>query len=200
MKPPVVEKLVRIFSMLPGIGPRQALRFAYWFADADKSVAENLKTALSELGGIKKCPLCFRIHSGANACSICADESRDWSKIAVVEKDTDFEAMEKSGAYDGRYHILGGLISVLDAGSRDRLRLKDIFNRVKSDTKVKEVILALSFTPEGEFSSRYVEKILEPLTAGREFKITRLGRGLSSGAELEYLNRETLQNALENRK
>jgi len=200
MKPQAIEKLVRIFSMLPGIGPRQALRFAYWFADSDKSVAVSLKSALDELNLVRKCASCFRIHSGENSCSVCADESRDRSKIAIVEKDTDFEAMEKSGAFDGLYHILGGLLSTLGSENLGRLRLKEIFNRVKKDGEVKEIILALSATPEGEFSARYIEKILEPLSASRELKITRLGRGLSAGAELEYLNRDTLKNALENRK
>ena len=133
-------------------------------------------------------------------CPICLDLSRDRSKIAVVEKDTDFETMEKSGVYDGHYHILGGLISALDAESASRLRLKELFGRGKKENAVKEIILALSATPEGEFSARYIEKILEPLSRDRKLKMTRLGRGLSTGAELEYLNRETLKNALENRK
>ncbi|QQG46305.1 MAG: recombination protein RecR [Candidatus Niyogibacteria bacterium] len=201
MRPQVVEKLTRIFSMMPGIGLRQASRFAYWLVDADKSLVEGLKLALDELKSVKRCDTCFRAYSGQNSCSICLDGLRDDSKVAVVEKDTDLEAMEKSGIYDGRYHVLGGLLSVLDAQSRDRLRLKEIFSRIKKDGSIREVILALSVTPEGEFSSRYIEKILEPLaSSGREIKITRLGRGLSSGAELEYLNKETLKNALENRK
>lgn len=199
-RPQAIEKLARIFTMLPGIGQRQASRFAYWLADADKSVAENLKTALSELSGVKKCSFCFRIHSGGNLCSTCMDEARDSSKIAVVEKDADFENMEKSGVYDGKYHVLGGLISALDIEKQSRLRLKEIFKRVQKDTSVKEIILALSSTPEGEFTARYVERIIEPLIQNRALKITRLGRGLSSGAEMEYLSRETLKNALENRK
>ena len=200
MKPGAIEKLTNFFSMLPGIGPRQALRFAYWFANADKSVVGGLKKALDELESVKKCVSCFRIHAGGNLCPICLDLSRDRSKIAVVEKDTDFETMEKSGVYDGHYHILGGLISALDAESASRLRLKELFGRVKKENAVKEIILALSATPEGEFSARYIEKIFEPLSRDRKLKMTRLGRGLSTGAELEYLNRETLKNALENRK
>jgi len=201
MRPQAIEKLVRIFTMLPGIGPRQALRFAYWFIDADESLINGLKTALDELQSVSRCSTCSRVHSGEADCSICSDGSRDGSKIAIVEKDADLEAMEKSGIYDGKYHVLGGLLSVLDAKSRDRLQLKAIFNRVKQDNGINEIILALSATPEGEFSSRYVERILEPLSSsGRKIKITRLGRGLSTGAELEYLNGDTIKNALENRK
>ncbi|MBI2507084.1 MAG: recombination protein RecR [Candidatus Niyogibacteria bacterium] len=200
MKPIIIEKLSRLFTAFPGIGQRQASRFAYWLADADKTFVVNLKSVLDELASVKKCRLCFRIHSGKDFCSICSDSGRDGAKIAVIEKDTDLEAMEKSGVYDGRYHVLGGLLSSLDSESRDKIRLKEIFNRVKKERGVNEIILALSATPEGEFSSRYIEKILEPLKSERKIKITRLGRGLSTGAEVEYLNKETLKNALENRK
>ena len=200
MRPQIIDRLSKIFLMLPGIGQRQAARFAYWLVDADSSVIDSLKSYLDEIKTARRCSDCFRVHAGEGVCSICKDASRDGAKIAVVEKDTDLENMEKSGVYDGKYHVLGGLLSTLDRESRDRLRLKEIFSRVKNDGKIREIILALSATPEGEFSSRYIEKIIEPLAQKRRLKITRLGRGISSGAELEYLNRETIQNALENRR
>lgn len=199
MKPPVIENLTRLFAMLPGIGQRQASRFAYWLVDADKDVIDGLKKALEEVKAVRRCRACFKT-SGQNVCELCSDASRDGSKIAVIEKDADLETMEKSGAYNGRYHILGGLLSVLDLESRNKLRLKELFGRVQKDAGIKEIVLALSATPEGEFSARYIEKIFEPLSAKKELKITRLGRGISTGAELEYLNKETLKNALENRK
>ena len=200
MKPQIIEKLAEIFSLFPGIGRRQASRFAYWLADCDKLFIDDLKSALNGLRQMKRCPFCFRIHVGQDFCSLCSDDSRDHSKIAIVEKDTDLEAMEKAGIYRGRYLILGGLLSTLDSKSRDKIRLKEIFHRVKNDQAIKEIILALSATVEAEFSAHYVEKILEPITLKRKINITRLGRGLSTGAEIEYLNKETLKNALENRK
>lgn len=199
MKPPVIENLTRLFALLPGIGQKQASRFTYWLVDADKDVINGLKNALEEIGAVKRCSSCFKT-SGQNVCELCSDASRDGSKIAVIEKDADLETMEKSGAYSGRYHILGGLLSVLDLESRNKLRLKELFGRVQKDAGIKEIVLALSATPEGEFSAHYIEKIFEPLAAKRELKITRLGRGISTGAELEYLNKETLKNALENRR
>ena len=200
MKPQAIERLIKLFIRFPGIGPRQAARLAYFLADSEKSMIEDLKEGLSELKSLNRCLKCFKTHSGSEFCSICIDSNRDHSKIAVVERDTDLEAMEKSGAYDGHYHVLGGLLSVIDDKSRDLLRLKEIFKRAKGDKKLNEIILCLSATPEGEFSARYIEKILEPAQKENGFKITRLGRGLSTGAELEYLNRDTLKNALENRK
>lgn len=200
MRPQAIERLIKIFTRFPGIGPRQAARLAYFLADSEKSFIEDLKSGLSGLKSVNRCSKCFRVDSGKEVCSICGDPNRDMAKIAVVERDTDLEAMEKAGIYDGHYHVLGGLLSVLDDKSRDRLRLKEIFNRTKGDKGINEIILALSATPEGEFTARYIEKILEPASKERPLKITRLGRGLSTGSELEYLNRETLQNALENRK
>ncbi len=200
MRPQAIDNLVKIFSRFPGIGPRQAARFVYWLADSGKPILEDLSASLLALKAVNRCQDCFRAHSGAGSCSICADPNRDTTKIAVVERDTDLEAMEKSGVYNGRYHVLGGLLSLLDDESRKRLRLKEIYSRTKNNGNVKEIIMALSATPEGEFSARYIEKILEPVQKEKKFKITRLGRGLSTGAELEYLNRETLKNALENRK
>lgn len=200
MKPESTEKLIKIFSKFPGIGPRQAARFGYFLVDADRSVIEELKTLLEDLKKIKRCPSCFRAYETDGACAICSDPGRETGKVAVVEKDIDLQALEKAGVYKGFYHVLGGLLSGLDAQSRDRLKLKELFQRVKKDAGIKEVIMALSATAEGEFSARYIERILEPLKKNRQLVITRLGRGLSFGAELEYLSAETLKHALDNRK
>ena len=177
MKPQAIERLIKLFIRFPGIGPRQAARLAYFLADSEKNLIEDLKEGLSELKSLNRCSKCFRTHSGSEFCSICIDPNRDTAKIAVIERDTDLEAMEKSGAYDGHYHVLGGLLSVIDDKSRDLLRLKEIFKRAKGDKKLNEIILCLSATPEGEFSARYIEKILEPAQKENGFKITRLGRG-----------------------
>jgi recombination protein RecR len=201
-RPEPIEKIVRIFSCFPGIGPRQAARFAYFLVNAEKSTLKNLKNILEELENVKHCPVCFKIYTFGykNGCPICSDGARDKSRIAVVEKELDLEAIEKSGVYNGSYHILDGLLSALDAGNRDRLRLRELLDRIKKNSGIKEIILALSATAEGEFSSRYIEKILEPFKKERNLAVTRLGRGLASGTEVEYLNAETIQHAWNSRK
>ncbi|MEK7599363.1 MAG: recombination mediator RecR [Patescibacteria group bacterium] len=202
MRPEPIEKIIRIFSRFPGIGQRQAARFAYFLVNAEKSTLKNLKNLLEELESVKHCLICFKIHALKNKdiCPICSDGARDKNRIAVVEKELDLEAIEKSGVYNGSYHILGGLLSALDAGNRDRLRLRELLDRIKKNSGIKEIILALSATAEGEFSARYIEKILEPFKKERNLSVTRLGRGLASGTEVEYLNAETIKHAWDSRK
>ena len=119
----------------------------------------------------------------------------------IVEKDIDMENIEKSGAYNGKYFILGGALSPINESKQNNLRFKQLFNKIQKEAP-KEIILATSATMEGENTARYAEKILEPLSSGSEqkIKITRLGRGLSTGTEMEYIDSETMNNALNNRK
>jgi len=201
MPPSSIEKLVQIFEKLPGIGRRQASRFAYWLVDAGIETKNDFIEALNGLKNIKRCETCFKTHEKVEkTCFLCRDEKRDTNKLIVVEKDVDLEAIEKAGVYNGCYYILGGFLSRLNPNNQSRLRIRELFERVKRSPNITEVILATTLTAEGEITNIYIEKILEPLQKVRRFKITRLGRGLSTGAELEYLNRETLKNALDNRK
>ena len=201
MRPQIIEKLVRIFTQFPGIGPRQAVRFAYYLVGAKIEIRTELRDALEGLKRVKRCGLCDRAHEGSGeACAFCGDGTRDRHMLAVIEKDVDLESIEKAGIYRGRYFILGGLLSALNIQSKSRARLERLFEYVKASPHIREVILMMSTTVEGSFTARYVEKILEPLKKNRTLSITHLAQGLSAGAELEYLNRDTLKSALENRR
>ncbi len=198
----VISKLIEFFQKLPGIGPRQARRFVYALVDENPKIIEEFSGLLKRLKEeVSRCVQCFRIFQGkSNVCKICENSSRDVSKLLVLEKDADLENLEKSHIYDGRYHVLGGLISPLRPEYQEKLRLKELYRRVESSKEVKEIILGLSATTEGDMTVRYIEKILEPLMTKRGLKTSRLGRGLATGAELEYSDRDTLQHAFENRK
>ncbi len=205
------EKLIEHFLKFPGIGPRQAKRFGYFLANADKTFVDDLvKLILETQKNTSQCPSCFRLFKNAkigtaefnDKCEICSNLNRDASLLMIVEKDIDFENIEKSRVYNGKYFILGGAISLTNTnGKLNNLRFKQLFEKIQA-ARPAEIILATSATAEGENTARYVEKILEPLRQSQSdsLKITRLGRGLSTGTELEYIDSETMNNALESRK
>ncbi len=202
----MIDKLVGYFLKFPGIGPRQAKRFAYFLAGQDKDFLKNLADAILKIKEqIKQCDSCFRFFESAavvDSCGICSNLNRDKNLLMVVEKDVDLDNVEKSGIYNGKYFVLGGVLPLINGNNPPSggLRFKELFNKVKKE-KPQEIILAMSATIEGENTSRYIEKILEPLSSkdGQEIKITRLGRGLSTGTELEFIDSETMKNALKNR-
>ena len=154
------------------------------------------------------CSTCFRMmerpDGTVNSCDICTNPRREAHLIAVVEKESDMRNIEQSGVYHGLYHVLGGVISPLDQDSPKRIRLKELYERVEKrlkDTAACEVILATNPTTEGDTTARYIERVLAPLASDHgALTISRLGRGLSLGAELEYVDEITLKNALTNRK
>lgn len=198
----ILEKLMGYFLKFPGIGPRQARRFAYFLSGQDEEFLKELSNFILEIKkNVRQCRDCFRFFESSKSvfkCDICSSLNRDKSLLLVVEKDVDLENIEKSGVYGGRYFILGGIISLTN-NKQSELRFKELFEKVKKNSPAgepREVILALSATIEGDNTSRYVEKILEPL----KIKITRLGRGLSTGTELEYSDTQTISDALESRK
>ena len=200
-----VDRLIESFLKFPGIGPRQAKRFVYFLAGEEKKYVDNLAKLVLEIkSGMKQCVSCFRYFESNNnnlavkppsgdLCLICSGSGRVSSSIMVVEKDVDLENIERTGAYNGKYFVLGGLLS-LNGGGKTDIRLKQLFDKTKKE-KPKEVILATSATLEGENTNLYIKRILEPL----KVKISRLGRGLSTGAELEYSDSETIENALKGR-
>ena len=202
MSDPVISKLTEFFQRLPGIGPRQARRFVYALVDEDYQVLKNFSDAILKLGEeVTRCGRCFRIFSGrAKYCQICENPSRDDSKLLIVEKDADLENIEKNGIFNGSYFILGGLLSPIKPEKKERLRLKEIKSRIEESNAVKEIVLALSATTEGDMTRHFIEDMLEGFVKKRGLKITNLGRGLSTGTELEYSDRDTLKHALENRK
>jgi len=159
---------------------------------------DNLAKLILEVkSGMKQCESCYRYFESKNAetdlCPVCSGASRDSSVIMAVEKDVDLENIERTGNFRGKYFVLGGLLSLAGNGTAE-VRLKQLFEKVQKE-KPAEIILATSATVEGENTNLYIERILEPL----KVKITRLGRGLSTGAELEYSDSDTIENALKNR-
>src|SRR3989344_2861727 len=188
-----IDRLIESVVKFPGIGPRQARRFVYFLAGEDKAYADNLAKLILEVkSGMKQCGSCYRYFNSSKSgvdedlCPVC-------SGIMVVEKDVDLENIERTCNFRGKYFVLGGLLS-LGGNETASVRLKQLFDKVQKE-KPAEIILATSATVEGENTNLYIERILEPL----KVKITRLGRGLSTGAELEYSDNDTIENALKNR-
>ncbi len=203
MYPKPIKDFIDKFSRLPGIGPRQAARLAFWLLNGEKNIREDLKKALENLGReIKTCQSCYFAieNNGDNKCHFCDNPARDHKTICVVEKETDLATIEKSGGYKGLYHVLGGLFSALDIAIPKNLKIPELINRIESkksgDKKVEEIILALSPTHEGDLTAHYLERLLKPI----KVKITRLGRGLSYGSDVEFADAQTLSGALESRK
>jgi len=201
-----LRRLEEIFAHFPGIGPRQAKRFVYYLLNrSDSSIKEftdlvkEVKKSTVECG---ECHRFFAVNGSKKAvCSICSDSSRDNSLLMVVARDSDFESIEKSAAYKGLYFILGGTVPILDKEPEKRIRLKQLLERVQK-TAPKEIILSMNTTPDGESTAEIVKRAVESLSGGKSpYKsiVTVLGRGLSTGAELEYVDSDTIKNALLNR-
>ena len=206
-----LSRLIEIFSHFPGIGPRQARRFAYYLLGKPQSFINDFVKLVGEVkNASNQCSECQRLFIDRSTrprlvCNICSDASRDRSTLMVVARDSDFESIEKSGAYRGVYFILGGTVPILDKEPEKRIRLKLLLNRISdtttkspTTTPFKEIILSLNTTPDGEHTADIVRASLEKLT-NNSSKLTVLGRGLSTGAELEYVDEETIKNALKNR-
>jgi recombination protein RecR len=202
MIPQVIQNLIDKFSRFPGVGPKQAARFVFHLLRKEPESLESLTKELKLLSfAVSFCPVCFfPIDKTAKTCDICSDKSRNPKIICVVEKEMDLVALEKAGNYKGLYFVLGGLIDYYDKTSENQIRFKQLLERVKNaiekNGKDIEVILALNSTTEGTTTSIFVEKMLRPLNV----KISRLAQGLPRGAEMEYADSETLQNAMEGRR
>ncbi len=202
MYPKPIQKLIEYFAHLPGIGPRAAGRFVFALLKEDPEFLKEFGAALSNLNAaVGTCAQCFKTIEAGNGtlCVFCSNKNRNPALIMVLEKESDLLMVEKSGSYQGLYHILGGTISPLDSASSKKLTVKQLYDRVqaqKAKTPELEIILATNPTPEGDSTANYVERTLEPLQA----TITRLGRGITAGSELEYIDETTIMNALKNRK
>jgi len=201
-----IEELARALSHFPGIGPRQAKRFVFYLLATPAAERAKLAELISSLGKfVKQCPDCLRFHNGSSAavCNYCVDKSRDDSLLMLVEKDQDLAAVERAGTYKGRYFVLGGVLTLSGKGA---IREKELITTVRRRLAVglKEIVLALSATSEGEHTADHVRGLLKPYRlpaqAGSAVKISVLGRGLATGSELEYSDAETLRAALTNRK
>ena len=202
-----LEKLIKHFERFPGIGSRQAKRFAFHLLTLNQNDVAELSELIKTIRtNVVECPSCCRFHSMYNnqpLCLICSAENRDRSKLTVVERDTDIDAIERGNIYDGLYFVLGGMVPLLHSEDSKKLRggtLKaTIEARIASG--LEEIILAFAVNPDGENTSRFVESIITPLqtTTTTPLRISQLGRGLSTGSELEYADPETIKNALRNR-
>ena len=197
MYPKTIQKLIEIFSRFPTVGQRTATRFVFYLIKRDRKEIEELSKAILDLKEkIKFCKNCFKPFEGeGEICEICRDKTRDKSLLCIVEKETDLEAIEKTKKYKGIYFILGGPVSAIKKEELKKLRIKELEERLK-DREVKEIIIATNPTTEGEAIALYLERKLK--NSGK--KITRLGRGLPTGGELEYADEETLGAAFESRK
>lgn len=202
---PSVEKLIKLFSKFPTVGPRTAARFVFYLLHIPEQEIENLIKALRNLKkNTKICPLCFNVFEPSRnekLCNICSDPKRDKSQVAIVEKEVDLEAIEKIKKYQGIYFVLGGVITGF--GNEEKIsqvekRIEKLITRIeKPDSEIQEIILALNPTVEGEATSLWLERKLKLFS---KIKITRLARGLPQGGELEYADEETLANALRGRR
>ncbi len=197
-----VDKLTELFTQFPGIGPRQARRFVFFLLRQNTGYRAMLIRAIQDVAThVKQCSRCLRyapLHVKEPLCDICADGNRDTTQLMLVEKDTDVEQMEHSGAYAGYYFVLGGSLSL--TGKKYAIREKELVQYLqKYGAALSEIILALSATPDGEYTADYLATKLKDDASVQTARVTTLGRGLSTGSELEYADAHTLVQALKNR-
>lgn len=205
MYSPSIQKLIDIFGKFPTVGQRTAARFVFYLIKLKKEEIDEFTAAILMIEKkVKFCSFCFKPFESFDAiqdnpsdelCEICQNPQRDKSLLCVVEKETDVMPIEKTQKYKGRYFVLGGTVSKLRKEDMDKLRTNELKERIKN-SPIEEIIVATDQTTEGEATALYLERVLNPLN----IKITRLGRGLPVGGELEYADKETLGSALESRK
>jgi len=203
--PKPIRDLIEAFERLPGIGPKTAARLTFYLLHVPQKELDRFSEAISNLK--KKtvlCSICFNV-SESDPCPICQDEMRDKSKICVVENPLDVLAIEKSGSYKGLYHVLHGAIDPLNNIGPDELKIKELLKRVQAPgIRAEEIVLATNPNMEGEATAMYIARQirdLQPPTSDlRPLRITRIGRGLPVGGDLEYADEVTLTRALEGRR
>ena len=189
-----ISKLIEELSRLPGIGAKTAQRLAFHIINMPEDAVESLSSAISRAKkNVKYCKCCYTL-TDDDVCPICKDQARNHKVIMVVENTRDLAAYEKTGKFEGVYHVLHGVISPMDGVGPEQLRIKELLARVGSG-EVTEVIMATNPTVEGEATAMYVARLLKPL----EVKVTRLAYGIPVGGDLEYADEVTLSRALEGR-
>ena len=193
--PPSVTRLIEVFAELPGIGPKTASRLTYFLLRGASDLPLRLAEALRDLKErTRLCSVCHNI-TEEDPCSICGNLARDRSIICVVEEPLDVLAIERTEEYHGLYHVLHGALAPMEGVFAENLRITELLRRVQ-EGKIREVILATNPTSEGDYTAAYLLSKLRPL----EVRVTRLGRGLPVGGDLEYADQVTLANALEGRR
>lgn len=201
----IFDELIEIFKKFPGVGPRQAERFVYFLLRQPAGSLEKIGKLIPSLSdNVKQCPKCYRffISDKKNElCDICSDKNRDQNLLMIIGQDVDIKNIEKSD-YKGLYFILGGLAPILESNPNSKIRLDELKISLKErqeENKLKEIIIALNANPEGENTTDIIKKEIKDFTEKNKTKISILGRGLSTGTELEYSDSETIKNALKNR-
>lgn len=193
--PDAIQELLDQFSLLPGIGPKSAERFVFYLLSRPPEEVTRLGKVIENIRGrVKRCSVCFDF-AETNPCGYCSDRSRDKTIVCVVAASPDVLAIEKTGEYRGLYHVLGGVLRPTDGITPDRLRIKELVRRVKSDG-IREVILATNPDIEGEATALLLAQQLKPTGVA----ITRIAKGLPMGSDLEYADEITLANALNGRR
>jgi recombination protein RecR len=194
--PAPLQNLINAFSRLPGIGPKTASRLTFFILSAPEDLARDLAESLSALKtGTGECQVCFNITvAGRAECEVCASPERDTGLICVVEEALDVLALERTGGYQGRYHVLHGALSPIEGITPDDLKIAELLARVQAGA-IQEIILATNPSIEGDSTALYLSQRLAPFGV----KITRLARGLPVGGDLEYADQSTLLRALSGR-
>lgn len=198
MLPDPIKKFIEIFSELPSIGPRQATRLVFHLLGAGKNTINEIERSLNNIKNLKNCERCFfAAPPQSNICFFCNDQKRRKDLIAIVEKPTDLLSLERTRHFNGQYFILGDLAKTGVLETTQRLRIKNLASRLEKEfsNKEAEIILAISPTTFGDFTAQLITQELKPLAK----KISRLGRGIPTGGEIEFADEETLRNALERR-
>lgn len=205
----VIDKLTEIFKEFPGIGERQARRFVYFLMFKNAAYAENLGMLISELKKeVSQCKECYKFFlrnknqhppKDGQVCEICSNPNVDTTTLMIVEKDSDLESVNKSGVYHGKYFILGGLVPIVEKNTKSRIRIEELKKRISAEKELQEVILAFSLNPQGDHTDQYVREQIKDVAEKSNIKVSSLGKGLSTGTELEYSDNDTLKNALKNR-
>ena len=196
--PKAIQNLIESFEKLPGVGPKTAQRLTFYLLHVPQGELEIFSSAVQNLKkGTIICSVCFSVDE-TDPCSICSDSMRNKSIVCVVEQPLDVLALEKNGKYKGLYHVLHGKIDPLNNVGPDEIYIKQLLDRIANrESQIAEVILATNPTMEGEATAMYISKQLKAQSS--KLKITRIGRGLPTGADLEYADELTLQRAMEGR-
>jgi recombination protein RecR len=191
----IIENLITELMKLPGIGRKTAQRLAFFILAMPPEGAKGISKAINEVKEKARfCTKCFNI-TDTDLCSICRNNSRDWSKLCVVEEPSNILVIERSGSFKGLYHVLLGALSPIDNLTPDKLKVKELVERVEKDG-IKEVILATNPNTKGEMTAQYIREILKPFN----IKVTRIAYGLPMGGDIEFADEVTLSKALEGRR
>jgi recombination protein RecR len=192
--PPILRNLIRKLSRLPGLGEKSATRIAMYLLKASGEEADSLAENIRQLrGNIRTCSVCFHF-TDEPVCAICGDPARNTGEICIVESTADLLAIEQSGAFRGRYHVLQGVLAPLDGVGPEQIRVKELFARFKTEN-ISEIIIATNPSSDGEATAHYLLQILKD----RPVRVTRIAYGIPMGGDLKYTDRITLERAMKGR-